>query len=108
MNWYYPHFPFVLYDLSEVDEPLSQSSILQLIRRTSKYDSRQILFVSKESLCRKCTGFSIIDSMPIKVCHAKRSHRNKVFLGATQKSKGTMGWYHGSNFILSAMNVGNY
>ena len=38
-----------------------------------------------------CTGISIIDSTPIRVCHHKRSRRHKTFRGFATSGKGTMG-----------------
>ena len=42
-----------------------------------------------------CTGISIIDSTPIRVCHDKRSRRHKTFRGFATSGKGTMGWFFG-------------
>ncbi len=50
-----------------------------------------------------CTGISFIDSTPLKVCHYKREKQHKVFKDIAKKSYGTMGWYFGLNYILSAM-----
>lgn len=54
----------------------------------------------------QCTGFSITDSTPIKVCHVMRSNSNKVFKGTAQKSKGTMGWYFGFKLHLIINDMG--
>jgi len=43
----------------------------------------------------KCTGISIIDSTPIRVCHIKREKSNKVFKGLATKGKSTIGWFFG-------------
>ena len=40
-----------------------------------------------------CTGISIIDSTPIRVCHHKRSRRHKNFRGFATSGKGTMGGF---------------
>lgn len=42
-----------------------------------------------------CTGISFVDSTPIRVCHAKRIKRNKVFKGIAEVGKSTMGWFYG-------------
>ena len=42
-----------------------------------------------------CTGISIIDFTPIRVCHDKRSRRHKTFRGFATSGKGTMGWFFG-------------
>lgn len=73
----------------------------RFVERQKKVAVKLALF-QKIHCSGKCTGCSIIDSTPIKVCHVKRSHRNKVFLGLAQKSKGTMGWYHGLSFTSSS------
>jgi len=43
----------------------------------------------------KCTGISIIDSTPIRVCHIKREKSNKIFKGLATKGKSTIGWFFG-------------
>jgi hypothetical protein len=48
----------------------------------------------------KCTGISIIDSTPIRVCHIKREHSNKVFKGMATKGKSTIGWFFGFKLHL--------
>ena len=53
-----------------------------------------VLFL-KTGCLGHCTGISLIDSTPIRVCHNKRNNRNKVFKGMATTSKSTMGWFHG-------------
>ena len=48
----------------------------------------------------KCTGISIIDSTPIRVCHIKREKSNKVFKGLAVKGKSTVGWFFGFKLHL--------
>lgn len=48
----------------------------------------------------ECTGISFIDSTPIRVCHSKREHSNKVFKGMAQKGKSTIGWFYGFKLHL--------
>jgi hypothetical protein len=48
----------------------------------------------------KCTGISFIDSTPLRVCHSKREHSNKVFKGIAQKGKSTIGWFFGFKLHL--------
>ena len=43
----------------------------------------------------KCTGISFIDSTPLKVCHTKREHANRVFKGIATKGQCSMGWFFG-------------
>ncbi len=43
-----------------------------------------------------CTGITIVDSTPIRICKNKRIiSRNKVFKGTATTGKSTMGWFHG-------------
>ena len=53
-----------------------------------------VLFL-KTGCLGHCTGISLIDSTPIRVCHNKRNKRNKVFKGMATTSKSTMGWFDG-------------
>ena len=46
-------------------------------------------------ISNKCSGISYIDSTSIKVCHEKRSKRNKTFKGYARTSKTIMGFFHG-------------
>ena len=48
----------------------------------------------------KCTGISIIDSTPIRVCHINRGYSNKVFKGIATKGKSTIGWFFGFKLHL--------
>jgi hypothetical protein len=48
----------------------------------------------------KCTGVSIIDSTPIRVCHVKREKSHKVFKGMATKGKSTIGWFFGFKLHL--------
>lgn len=52
--------------------------------------------------CRKgeCTGINFIDSTVLRVCHNKRSKRNKVFKGVARTSKSSMGWFFGFKLHL--------
>ena len=43
----------------------------------------------------KCTGITFIDSTPLKACHIRREHSNKVFMGFAKKGKSSMGWFFG-------------
>ena len=47
-----------------------------------------------------CTGVSIIDSTPIRVCHIKREKSHKVFKGMATKGKSTVGWFFGFKLHL--------
>jgi len=48
----------------------------------------------------KCTGISIIDSTPIRVCHVKRERSHKVFKGMATKGKSIIGWFFGFKLHL--------
>jgi len=48
----------------------------------------------------KCSGISFIDSSPLKACHIKREHSNKVFRGIATKGKSTLGWFFGLKLHL--------
>jgi hypothetical protein len=42
-----------------------------------------------------CSGISFIDSTPIRVCHNRRIHSNKVFKQYAQRGKCSIGWFFG-------------
>lgn len=53
-----------------------------------------IAFV-KLVLMGKCTGISIIDSTPLRVCRNQRILQHRVFKGIAQRGKCSMGWFFG-------------
>lgn len=68
--------------------------------------------------CSQRTGFYIIDSKPLPVCHNRRIAQNRVFEGLAARGKSSMGWFYGFkahlvinqygelvNFVLTAGNV---
>lgn len=42
-----------------------------------------------------CSKISYADSTPLKICHNKRIHSNKVFKNLARRGKSTMGWFFG-------------
>jgi hypothetical protein len=62
-----------------------------------------LMFYFKVFGTRDCTGISIVDSIPIKVCHIKREYSNKVFKNLAKKGKTSVGWFFGFkiHFIIN-------
>ena len=58
-----------------------------------------VLFL-KTGCLGHCTGISLMDSTPIRVCHQKRNKRKKVLKGMATTSKSTMGWFDGFKLAL--------
>ena len=52
-------------------------------------------------------GVAFVDSTPIPVCHNKRIGRNRVFAGAAQRGKGSMGWFYGFKLHLIVNDQGD-
>lgn len=48
----------------------------------------------------RCTGVSFVDSMPLKACHIRREHSNKVFKGLATKGQCSIGWFFGFKLHL--------
>lgn len=48
----------------------------------------------------KCTGISFVDSTPLKVCHIRREHSNKVFKALATKGQCSIGWFFGFKLHL--------
>lgn len=48
----------------------------------------------------KCTGISFIDSTPLRVCHNRRIHSNKVFKGIAERGQCSIGWFFGFKLHL--------
>jgi hypothetical protein len=53
--------------------------------------------------CAACTGWSIIDSFSLKVCHNRRIHSHKVFKNLAKRGKTSVGWFYGFkvHFIIN-------
>lgn len=68
-------------------------SYTRFIELKSKLLVVQNFFV--QELLGKCTGLSIIDSFPLKVCNNKRISSHKVFKPISQRGKSSMGWFYG-------------
>ena len=47
-----------------------------------------------------CTGLSLIDSMPLTVCHNQYIRNHWVFAGLAQRGKNSMGWFFGFQLHL--------
>lgn len=54
----------------------------------------------------KRTGFYIIDSKKLPVCHIKREHQHQVFKDIARKGKSSMGWFYGFKIHLVINNLG--
>lgn len=48
----------------------------------------------------QCTGISFVDSTPLKVCHIRREHSNKVFKALATKGQCSIGWFFGFKLHL--------
>lgn len=47
-----------------------------------------------------CTGISLIDATPLKVCHNRRITRHKTFAGLAQRGKNSVDWFFGFKLHL--------
>ena len=54
----------------------------------------------KTSCLGECTGVSFIDSTPLRACHIRREHSNKVFKGLAAKGQCSIGWFFGFKLHL--------
>jgi hypothetical protein len=54
-----------------------------------------LAFYLKSIRMGDCSGISFIDSTPIRVCHNRRIHSNKVFRQYAQRGKCSIGWFFG-------------
>jgi hypothetical protein len=54
-----------------------------------------LAFYLKSIRMGDCSGISFIDSTPIRVCHNRRIHSNKVFKQYAQRGKCSIGWFFG-------------
>ena len=43
----------------------------------------------------KCTGISYVDATPLRACHIKRAHSNKVLKDLATKGQCSIGWFFG-------------
>lgn len=53
-----------------------------------------------ESCCGACNGLSFIDSTKLAVCHNRRIHQHRVFVGLAQRGKTSVDWFYGFKLHL--------
>ena len=53
-----------------------------------------------------CSGISVIDSMPIAVCHNRRIHSHQVFDETAKRGKNSVGWFYGFKLHLVVNDCG--
>ena len=54
----------------------------------------------KKLLLGECTGISIVDSTPLRVCRNQRIQMHRVFKGIAARGKCSMGWFFGFKLHL--------
>jgi len=54
----------------------------------------------------QCSGISFIDSTSLKVCHNRRIHSHKVFVGCAQRGKTSVDWFYGFKLHLVVNDCG--
>ena len=59
-----------------------------------------MLFFLLKTRMGKSTGISFIDSTPLKVCHNRRIHNNKVFSGLAERGHSSVGHFYGFKLHL--------
>lgn len=59
-----------------------------------------------ETLKGRCSGLSIADSTPIRVCHNLRISRHRVFRGLAARGKSSTGWFFGFKLHLVINHIG--
>lgn len=65
-----------------------------------------VLWCSNNCSQSLLTGYYIVDSKRLEVCHIKREHQHKVFEGFAQKGKSSMGWFLGFKVHLVINHLG--
>lgn len=65
-----------------------------------KNGSLPLTIFIKKILLGKCTGISIVDSIPLRVCRNQRILMHKVFKGIAARGKCSMGWVFGFKLNL--------
>ena len=76
---------------AEFPKTVSYNRFIELIRSALL----PLTIYLKTSRSGECTGISFVDSTPLKVCHNKRIHNNKVFADFAQRGRSSMGWFFG-------------
>jgi len=59
-----------------------------------------------ETIKGKCSGLSIADSTPVRVCHNLRISRHRVFRGLAARGKSSTGWFFGFKLHLVINHMG--
>lgn len=87
---------------SEFPELVSYNRFVEL----QKASILPMLFFLLKTRIGKCTGISFIDSTPLKVCHNRRIHNNKVFLGLAERGHSSVGHFYGFKLHLAINDKG--
>ena len=66
----------------------------------------QLTVFIKQVLLGECTGISLVDSTPLRVCRNQRIHMHKTFQGLASRGKCSMGWFFGFKLHLIINNKG--
>jgi hypothetical protein len=76
---------------SEFPETVSYNRFVELQQKSIL----PMLFFLLKARLGKCTGISFIDSTPLRVCHNRRIHCNKVFSGLAERGHSSIGYFYG-------------
>lgn len=76
---------------AEFPKTVSYNRFVELIRSVLL----PLTIYLKTARSGKCSGISFVDSTPLRVCHNRRIHSNKVFADFAQRGKSSMGWFFG-------------
>lgn len=103
-NFAYYYQKMVLLNLSGYFPKLVQyKSFLNLISSCLDQLYMYGLWQSKQS---SKTGIYYIDSKKLPVCHNRRIHNHKVFVGVATRGKSSTGWFYGLKLHLVINNLG--
>ncbi len=65
-----------------------------------------LVLLAKLKSLSVCTGISIIDSTPLRVCHIRRASSHKTFRGLSKKGYSSTGWFYGLKLHLVINHLG--
>ena len=89
-KWYYINH-VLKYQRADFPNLVGYTRFVEL----QQYALLPMMLFFKMTMAGECTGISVIDSMPLRVCHIKREYSHKTFKGVAKKGKTSTGWFFG-------------
>ena len=94
-KWYYTKHVMV-HQRKDFPDLVSYTRFVEIM----KFALVPLILYTIKARFGKCSGISVVDSTPIKVCDNQRIHNHRVFSEYAKTGKSSMGWFYGFKLHL--------